>query len=141
MCQKLLGLPLLAGLLVAAVPLAWAPPASASPGETFTLHADKMSFRCMSTFGELLLGKLKTEDVVIDNLTIYDGYTTFSPYAEIPKAEMEVTTVQVVVLAVTHIVDLTRLLFGQTVEWENVTIKVKRMEASSMEYVFLEVWA
>ena len=132
--SKFLAFPLLAGLLVAAL-------ASASPEETFTLHADKMSFRCTSSLGELLVGKIRAEDVVIENLTIYDGYTTFSSHAEIPESVMHITLLQVLGLTITHFEDLIPLLLGKTVEWEDVTIEVKRMEASSVEYVFLEVWA
>lgn len=122
------------------------PQATASPGNSFTLRIGKLSMRNVSNLLELLGGKIKTRDVVMENLLIeipQSGGTLkiFVPEVKASYAVMEVSLLQVLGLSITHLCDLVPLLLGKAVTWKNVTITAGYMYAESLQLKNQRIWA
>ncbi len=114
-------------------------PACGAPCGTFTVRADRMTFRCASTLLELLAGKIVAEDVSMENLAVEGTMRITAASAGSPRVVMKVSTLEVLGMAIEHFEDLVPLLLGKTVTWEDVKIRARSMAADSMGLERLEV--
>lgn len=138
--------PLLALLLLCATlsPVSGGP-SRGSSGNSFTLHIGRLSMRNVSNLLELLLGRIKTADVVMENLVIEvpqrGGTLNIAvERATAPYAEMKVSLLQVLALSITHLSDLIPLLLGKTVVWEDVTIVASYLYGEDLQLSNQRMW-
>ena len=108
--------------------------------KTFTIHADRMTFTNRSGVFDLLEGVIKAENTRAESVTIFNGGVTIKvQLIESPFITLEVTRVTIIKEGVKHAVDLSKLLLGEEVTWEDVTLEVKWLETSAIRYKQMEI--
>ena len=112
----------------------------ADNSKTFTIHADRMTFTNRSGVFDLPEGVIKAENTRAESVTIFNGGVTIKvQLIESPFMTLEVTRVTIIKEGVKHAVDLPKLLLGEEVTWEDVTLEVKRLETGAIRYEQMEV--
>ena len=102
---------------------------------TITIHADRMTFTNQSTPDELLLGVIKAENVLAENVTIFNwGVTIKVDLIESPFMILKVTHASLIMLGIRYIGYLPSLALSEQVTWEDVTLETEWLQTNAMSY-------